>query len=144
MARDVTVMGRLVRGGLETPAQKALFRNQDRGYLTFMYPPTYLLLCLPLAFAGAALLGVVLERTLYRPMYGKPHLDQVLFSIGLVFMAVAAVDYFIGSEQKNVQLPEFFRQRFEFGSGDWQLGMGAYRLFIIAVCAALSRRGHHR
>jgi branched-chain amino acid transport system permease protein len=37
--------------------------------------------------------GRVLERTLYRPMYGKPHLDQVLFSIGLTFMAVAAVDY---------------------------------------------------
>ena len=32
----------------------------------------------------AALLGAVLERTLYRPLYGKPHLDQVLFSIGLV------------------------------------------------------------
>ena len=42
-------------------------------------------------------LGALLERTLYRPMYGKPHLDQVLFSIGLAFMAVAAVDYFIGS-----------------------------------------------
>ena len=50
------------------------------------------LACLPLAFLGAALLGGVLERTLYRPLYNKPHLDQVLFSIGLVFMAVAAVD----------------------------------------------------
>ena len=52
------------------------------------------LLCLPIAFVGTALLGAVLERTLYRPMYGKPHLDQVLFSIGLTFMAVAAMDYF--------------------------------------------------
>src|SRR6476659_1383572 len=49
--------------------------------------------------------GVLLERTLYRPMYHKPHLDQVLFSIGLVFMAVAAVDYFVGSQQQIVQLP---------------------------------------
>ena len=36
--------------------------------------------------------ALVLERTLYRRLYGEPHLDQVLFSIGLVFMAVAAVD----------------------------------------------------
>ena len=61
--------------------------------------------CLPLAFAGAALLGAVLERTLYRPLYHKPHLDQVLFSIGLTFMAVAATDYFMGSTQQIIQLP---------------------------------------
>ena len=51
------------------------------------------LACLPIAFLVAAVLGGVLERTLYRPLYRKPHLDQVLFSIGLTFMAVAAVDY---------------------------------------------------
>ena len=38
------------------------------------------LACLPLAFAAAALVGALLERTLYRPLYRKPHLDQVLFS----------------------------------------------------------------
>ena len=48
------------------------------------------LACLPIAFFVTAVMGAVLERTLYRPMYGKPHLDQVLFSIGLTFMAVAA------------------------------------------------------
>jgi branched-chain amino acid transport system permease protein len=96
------------------------------------------LACLPAAFIITALAGALLERLLYRPMYGKPHLDQVLFSIGLVFMAVAGVDYFIGSEQKIVQLPEFFRQRFEFGSDPFVLGMGAYRLFIIGVCVVLA------
>ena len=59
----------------------------------------------------------MLERTLYRPMYGKPHLDQVLFSIGLTFMAVAAVDYFMGSQQQIVQLPEWLQGRTELGSG---------------------------
>jgi len=93
---------------------------------------------LPLAFAGAALLGAVLERTLYRPLYRKPHLDQVLFSIGLVFMAVAAIDYFVGSTQQLVQLPAWLKGRTELGSGSWTLGMGHYRLFIIAVCAALT------
>ncbi len=96
------------------------------------------LVCLPIAFVGAALLGAVLERTLYRPMYRKPHLDQVLFSIGLTFMAVAATDYFVGSTQQMLQLPPFLSGRTEIGTGSWTLGMGHYRLFIIAVCAALA------
>ncbi len=96
------------------------------------------LACLPAAFVATAVLGAVLERTLYRPMYSKPHLDQVLFSIGLAFMAVAAVDFVMGSQQQNVQLPEFFRQRFEFGEGAWMLGMGAYRLFIVVMCVLLA------
>ncbi|MEY4736489.1 MAG: hypothetical protein RL302_808 [Pseudomonadota bacterium] len=96
------------------------------------------LLCLPLAFLGSALLGAVLERTLYRPLYHKPHLDQVLFSIGLTFMAVASVDYFVGSTQQIMQLPEWLKGRTELGEGAWMLGMGHYRLFIIAVCAALT------
>jgi branched-chain amino acid transport system permease protein len=96
------------------------------------------LVCLPLAFAGAALLGGVLERTLYRPLYNKPHLDQVLFSIGLVFMSMAAGDYYVGSMQQIIQLPEWLKGRTEIGSGALTLGMGHYRLFIIAVCAALT------
>jgi branched-chain amino acid transport system permease protein len=96
------------------------------------------LACLPVAFVATALIGGLLERTLYRPMYGRPHLDQVLFSIGLTFMAVAAVDYAMGSSPQIVQLPEWLRQRYEFGEGAWQLGMGAYRLFIIATCVLLA------
>ncbi|HWI80988.1 branched-chain amino acid ABC transporter permease [Ramlibacter sp.] len=92
------------------------------------------LAALPLAFIASALLGAGLERTLYRPLYRKPHLDQVLFSIGLVFMSVAAVDYYVGSTQQIMQLPQWLKGRTEIGS----LGMGHYRLFIIAVCAALT------
>lgn len=109
------------------------------GYLTVVLTQQYgvpFLWCLPIAFVGAALLGAVLERTLYRPMYKKPHLDQVLFSIGLAFMAVAATDYLMGSQQQIMQLPDWLRGRTELLGGD--LGMGHYRLFIIAVCAALT------
>jgi branched-chain amino acid transport system permease protein len=61
-----------------------------------------------------------------------------LFSIGLTFMAVASVDFIMGSSPQNVQLPDWLRQRFEFGTGAWMLGMGAYRVFIIATCFALA------
>jgi len=94
--------------------------------------------CLVLAFAMTAAAGALLESTLYRRMYKKPHLDQVLFSIGLAFMTVAALDYSMGSTQQVVQLPEWLKGRTEVGSGAAMLGMGHYRLFIIAVCAALT------
>jgi branched-chain amino acid transport system permease protein len=94
------------------------------------------LVCVPLAFVVTALLGALMEATLYRRMYNKPHLDQVLFSIGLTFMAVASVDYFVGSTQQLVQLPEFLKGRTELLDG--ALGMGHYRLAIIVVCAVLA------
>jgi branched-chain amino acid transport system permease protein len=107
------------------------------GYITVLLMNRFgvpFLACLPLAFLGAALIGAVLEPLLYRRMYGRPHLDQVLFSIGMVFMAVTAVDYFIGGVQQNVQLPEWLKGRFDI---EW-VGIGRYRLFIIVVCGALT------
>jgi branched-chain amino acid transport system permease protein len=92
------------------------------------------LVCLPLAFIGAALIGAALEPLLYRRMYARSHLDQVLFSIGLVFMAVTAVDYTVGSMQQNIQIPSWLKGRFDI---EW-IGIGKYRLFIIVVCAALT------
>lgn len=92
--------------------------------------------CLLIAFFAAALLGAICERFIYRPVYNKSHLLQVLFSIGLAFMAMAATDYFMGSQQQVMRLPDWLRGRTEL----WNeaLGMGHYRLFIIAVCAVLT------
>ena len=92
------------------------------------------LLCLPLAFLGSALLGAVLEPLLYRRMYAKPHLDQVLFSIGLVFMSVTAVDWLLGSQQQMIQVPSWLQGRFDFAA----VGIGKYRLFIIVLCGVLT------
>lgn len=89
---------------------------------------------LPLAFLLPALVGAVAERLLYRPMYKRPHLDHVLFSIGLVFMTVAAVDWLVGSQQQIVKLPLWLQGRFEIAS----VGIGKYRLFIIVVCLLLT------
>lgn len=89
---------------------------------------------LPLAFLIPAAVGALAERTLYRPMYKRPHLDHVLFSIGIVFMAVAAVDYVVGSQQQIIKLPEFLQGRFEIAG----VGIGRYRLFIVIVCLVLT------
>jgi branched-chain amino acid transport system permease protein len=63
------------------------------------------LVALPLAFLISAALGLLLERTLYVHIYGRPHLDQVLFTIGLVFMSIAGTDYLMGSQQQFVRIP---------------------------------------
>jgi branched-chain amino acid transport system permease protein len=89
---------------------------------------------LPLAFVFSAVIGLILERTLYVHVYRKSPLDQVLFSIGLVFMAVAAVDYTMGSSQQFVQIPNALQGQFDvFG-----VGIGKYRLMIIVICGLLT------
>jgi branched-chain amino acid transport system permease protein len=89
---------------------------------------------LAIAFVVTALIGVLFERTLYVHVYRRSHLDQVLFTIGLVFMAVAAVDYVMGSQLVFIEIPSVLQGRFEvFG-----VGIGRYRLMIIVICGLLT------
>lgn len=84
---------------------------------------------LPVAFLLAAALGLVLEKTLYRRLYHASHLDQVLFSIGLTFVAVAGVTYAFGPGQQMVVLPAWLQGQLQLGP----VSVGAYRLFLITV-----------
>nr|WP_315219626.1 branched-chain amino acid ABC transporter permease [uncultured Duganella sp.] len=89
---------------------------------------------LPLAFIASALVGLVLERTLYRRLYKASHLDQVLFSIGLTFMSVAAATFFFGPTQQPVTLPAWLHGQVSlFG-----LDVGAYRLFLIGIVVLIT------
>src|SRR3979411_2228069 len=89
---------------------------------------------LPLAFVASALIGAVLERALYRHLYTRSHLDQVLFSVGLVFMSVAAVDYVMGSSRIFIKLPVALEGQFDL----FRVGSGRYRLMIIVICGLLT------
>jgi branched-chain amino acid transport system permease protein len=91
-------------------------------------------LTLPIVVAVCAAVGVVLERTLYRRLYGASHLDQVLFSIGLVFMSIAAANYFFGSQQQPLRLPEALRGQFNLPGID----IGVYRLFLVVIGLAVA------
>ena len=84
---------------------------------------------LPLAFIAAAVVGLVLERSLYRRLYKASHLDQVLFSIGLTFMAVAGATWQWGPTQQPVVLPDWLRGQVSLLG----LDVGAYRVFLIGV-----------
>src|SRR6476660_236582 len=89
---------------------------------------------LPIAFIVTALIGALFERTLYVHVYNKSHLDQVLFTIGLVFMSVAAVDYVMGSQQVFISIPSYLQGQINF----FGVGIGRYRLLIIGVCGLLT------
>ncbi|HEX7749270.1 MAG TPA: branched-chain amino acid ABC transporter permease [Bordetella sp.] len=84
---------------------------------------------LPVAMIVPAIAGVILERTLYRRLYAASDLDQVLFSIGLVFMAVAAAHYFFGSQQQPLHLPAYLSGQIHLPG----LDIGVYRLFLVVV-----------
>jgi branched-chain amino acid transport system permease protein len=89
---------------------------------------------LPAAFVVPALVGIALERSLYRRLYGASPLDQVLFTIGLVFMAMPVANYFLGDQPQQVHLPPFLQGRVEWAG----VGIGVYRLFIIVICGTIA------
>ncbi|MCK9986570.1 MAG: branched-chain amino acid transport system permease protein [Azoarcus sp.] len=89
---------------------------------------------LPIAALATALVGVVLERTLYRRLYAASHLDQVLFSIGLVFMSIAGAHYFFGAQQQPMVLPQFLQGQINLPG----LDIGVYRLFLIVLSLAIA------
>lgn len=92
------------------------------------------LLALPAAFLAAALVGIACERTLFRRLYRSGELNQVLFTIGLVFVASAIATYLFGTGQQPIQLPEYLRGTVEVAG----MRLGVYRLFLVAVALAIT------
>jgi branched-chain amino acid transport system permease protein len=84
---------------------------------------------LPVVALGCALVGVVFERLLYRRLYGAAHLDQVLFSIGLMLMSIATAVYFFGDQEQPLVLPDYLRGRIAPLGFD----VGVYRLFLVVL-----------
>ena len=84
---------------------------------------------LPAAFLSAAAASVVLERTLYRRLYRASELDQCLFTIGIVFISVAAAAYLYGTLQQPINTPSYLQGAVElFG-----MRFGVYRMFLIVT-----------
>jgi branched-chain amino acid transport system permease protein len=80
-----------------------------------------------------AIASVPFERGLYRRLYKSTDLEQVLLTVGLAFMAIAAFTYFYGPIPKSVPLPHWLE-------GDVNLGFRSfptYRAFLILIGAIL-------
>ena len=89
---------------------------------------------LPFSFLGAAVVSVGLERTLYRRLYRASDLDQVLLTIGLVFMAVAIAAYVFGTTQQPISMPSYLRGSINV----WGVSLASYRLFLIGVALVIT------
>ena len=92
------------------------------------------LLALPAAFVAAGLVSIIFERMLFRRLYRAGELNQVLFTIGLVFVAAAAAAYAFGTSQQPIQLPLFLRGSVEIAG----MRFGAYRVFLIVVALIIT------
>jgi branched-chain amino acid transport system permease protein len=107
------------------------------GYVTVLLMRHYgwpFFATLPAAFIASAVVSVALERTLYRRLYRASDLDQVLLTIGIVFVSVAVAAYLFGTVQQPVQLPAALRSSFNV------LGIHivVYRLLLIGIALAIT------
>jgi branched-chain amino acid transport system permease protein len=89
---------------------------------------------LPMAFIVTAAVSVVFERVLYRRLYRRSDLDQVLLTIGIAFISVAVAAWFFGTQQQPIQVPSYMRGSFDVLG----LNIAAYRLFLIGVGAVIT------
>jgi branched-chain amino acid transport system permease protein len=106
------------------------------GYATVTFMNRFgvpFLLSLAIGCVLVAALGFVLERTLYRRFYGRSELDQVLFSFGLILVAVALVRIGWGPLAQPIQLPAYLKGQVTLLG----LTLPAYRLALIGFGAAV-------
>jgi branched-chain amino acid transport system permease protein len=88
---------------------------------------------LALAFLVVGAASVLLERTLYAPLYSAGELAQVLFTIGLIFVATAVARMIYGTLQQPVHLPDYLTGQFPLLGRSFP----TYRVFIIAFGAVM-------
>ena len=89
---------------------------------------------LVLAFVLVALVSIPAERLLYRRLYRAAELDQVLFTIGIVFAASAGVMLAIGPENQQIVLPAALQGQLDIGITKYR----TYSLLLIVVGTAIA------
>jgi branched-chain amino acid transport system permease protein len=107
------------------------------GYLTVALMSRYgwpFFATLPCAFVAAAVVSIGFERTLFRRLYRSSELDQVLLTIGIVFIAVAVAAYVFGTDQQPLQLPAYLRSSLTFMG----IRFAVYRLILVALALVVT------
>lgn len=104
------------------------------GYLTcaLTTPGVPFALAVLLAVVGTMAIGAILERTVYSWVYGQNELGQVLMTMGLTFVIIAAANALFGSSIQSIPVPSGLRDTVQVGP----VGLPLYRLFLIGVAAA--------
>jgi branched-chain amino acid transport system permease protein len=84
---------------------------------------------LAIGFLVIAAVSMVFERLLYSRLYKAGELDQVLFTIGLVFITIASVTLLVGPENQPLILPDALRGQIDLGILEYR----TYSIFLIIV-----------
>lgn len=102
------------------------------GYLAVLFvgQTDSFVLGLLMAMLGTLLLGVVLEFLLFRHLYDRSHLDQVLATFGLVLVLTEVIHIIWGSSPLTVAIPEMLSGSLPLVGA---LNYPVYRLVIIGA-----------
>jgi urea transport system permease protein len=104
-----------------------LIRAYDPGLFDYS-----LAIALPLAFLASALVGILLERTVIRFLYGRP-LETLLATWGISLILQQAVRTLFGPTNKEVGNPSWMSGAFDLGG----ITITYNRLWIIAFTIAV-------
>ena len=89
---------------------------------------------LPVVLVGFAGIGALCERLLYRRVSRSRPLDQVLFTIGLTFIATALATWIWGPTARRIALPGALSGQLHVLGVD----LGVYRLFLVGMVLAIT------
>jgi branched-chain amino acid transport system permease protein len=87
------------------------------------------LAALAFGFIIIAAVSAAFERLLYAQLYRAPELDQVLLTIGLVFVMIASITLTVGPETQPLTLPASMQ-------GQLNLGFMKYRTYSVVLILA--------
>jgi urea transport system permease protein len=117
----------LMIGAYATYMVQGVFRNYFPGALD-----AYLLAAVPAAFVVSGLVGVALERTVIRHLYGRP-LETLLTTWGISLVLIQLTRMIFGAQNVEVANPSWMSGGFDLG-GDVVL---PYNRMVIVLFAAL-------
>ena len=91
-------------------------------------------LAVPMAVAATAALGAALEMLVLRHLYRRKELDQVLFTIGLSFVLIAATNALVGPQVQLIPLPSLLAGSVDLGFRT----LPAQRMLVIGAGCAVA------
>lgn len=86
-------------------------------------------LALVIAPIGVALIGVLIETTLLRPIYSQPHEKQLLLTFGILLLIEQVARLIWGMDFNRMDTPPVLAFEAKF----WGQSIPAYRLFVIGL-----------
>jgi branched-chain amino acid transport system permease protein len=87
-----------------------------------------------LAMAGTIVIAVPLERLLYRRIYDRSELSQLLMTIGITFCVIGLTNYLFGPSLKTIPLPAELARPVDLGFRS----IAGHRFFVIASGLAVA------